>query len=40
MSSISGFNGLEPTLKLLNIQKICIANKEAIICGWHLIKKN
>ena len=25
---------------LLNLQKIAIANKESIICGWNLIKKN
>ena len=41
MSSISGIDGLEPTLKnIKHTKKIAIANKEAIICGWHLIKKN
>ena len=41
MSSISGIDGLEPTLKIIkHTKKIAIANKEAIICGWHLIKKN
>jgi 1-deoxy-D-xylulose-5-phosphate reductoisomerase len=41
MSSISGFDGLEPTLKIIkHTKKIAIANKEAIICGWHLIKKD
>ena len=41
MSAISGFDGLEPTLKIIrHTKKIAIANKEAIICGWHLIKKN
>mgnify|MGYP006093532343 CR=1 FL=1 len=41
MSSISGMHGLEPTLKIIKYtKKIAIANKEAIICGWHLIKKN
>ncbi len=40
MSSISGIHGLEPTLKIIRFtKKIAIANKEAIICGWHLIKK-
>ena len=40
MSSISGFDGLEPTLEIIKYTKvIAIANKEAIICGWHLIKK-
>jgi 1-deoxy-D-xylulose-5-phosphate reductoisomerase len=41
MSAISGINGLEPTIKIIEYtKKIAIANKEAIICGWHLIKKN
>jgi len=41
MSSISGIDGLEPTIKIIkHTKKIAIANKEAIICGWHLIKKN
>jgi 1-deoxy-D-xylulose-5-phosphate reductoisomerase len=41
MSSISGFHGLEPTLNIIkHTKKIAIANKEAIICGWHLIKKD
>ena len=41
MSSISGLDGLEPTLKIIkHTKKIAIANKEAIICGWHLIKKD
>jgi 1-deoxy-D-xylulose-5-phosphate reductoisomerase len=41
MSSISGINGLEPTINIIkHTKKIAIANKEAIICGWHLIKKD
>ena len=41
MSSISGMDGLEPTLKIIkHTKKIAIANKEAIICGWHLIKRD
>ena len=41
MSSISGINGLVPTIKIIRFtKKITIANKEAIICGWHLIKKD
>tara|TARA_X000001036_G_scaffold85384_1_gene77534 strand:- start:3154 stop:4317 length:1164 start_codon:yes stop_codon:yes gene_type:complete len=41
MSSISGINGLEPTIKIIKYtKKIAIANKESIICGWHLIKRN
>ena len=38
MSSISGFEGLKPTLKIIKYTKaIAIANKEAIICGWNLL---
>ena len=41
MSSISGIGGLLPTYKIIKHTKlIAIANKEAIICGWPLIKKN
>jgi len=41
MVSISGIYGLEPTINIIKYtKKIAIANKEAIICGWHLIKKN
>ena len=41
MSSISGLDGLSPTLKIIKYsKKIAIANKEAIICGWNLINKN
>ncbi len=40
MSSITGLNGLYPTLKLIKYtKKILIANKESIICGWNLINK-
>jgi 1-deoxy-D-xylulose-5-phosphate reductoisomerase len=40
MSSISGFEGLEPTIKIIKYTKsIAIANKEAIICGWNIINK-
>ena len=40
MSSITGIEGLDPTLKIIKYsKKIAIANKEAIICGWGLIKK-
>ncbi|MBD1154266.1 1-deoxy-D-xylulose-5-phosphate reductoisomerase [Pelagibacterales bacterium SAG-MED21] len=39
MSSISGINGLEPTIKIIKFTKtIAIANKESIICGWNLIQ--
>ena len=45
MSSISGFDGLQPTIEIIKFTKsIAIANKESIICGWNLInteiKKN
>ena len=39
MSSISGIDGLYPTLKVIKFtNKIAIANKESIICGWNLIE--
>ena len=39
MNAISGLDGLNPTLKIIKFTKnIAIANKEAIICGWSLIK--
>ena len=38
MSSITGLQGLEPTLKIIkHTKKIAIANKETIICGWNLV---
>ncbi len=40
INSIAGIDGLEPTLKIIpHTEKILIANKESIICGWHIIKK-
>ena len=40
MSAISGLEGLYPTINLIKYTKlIAIANKEAIICGWNIIKK-
>ncbi len=40
MSSIVGIDGLKPTLNVIEHTKtIAIANKESIICGWNLIKK-
>ena len=40
MSSIIGLSGLIPTLNIIKFtKKIAIANKESIICGWDLIKK-
>jgi 1-deoxy-D-xylulose-5-phosphate reductoisomerase len=33
--------GLEPTCKIIKYsKKIAVANKEAIICGWNIIKKD
>lgn len=41
VSAIPGIAGLLPTILFTKIsKKILIANKEAIICGWQLIKKN
>ena len=41
MSSISGIQGLKPTIEIIKYtNKIAIANKEAIICGWDFIQKN
>jgi 1-deoxy-D-xylulose-5-phosphate reductoisomerase len=40
LNAISGLDGLSPTLKTIRYAKnIAIANKESIICGWSLIKK-
>ena len=40
MSSISGIEGLYPTLKIIkHTQNIAIANKESIIVAWNLISK-
>ena len=40
MSSITGLDGLKPTLDIIKHTKtIAIANKESIICGWNLILK-
>ena len=41
MCAISGFQGLKPTLDIIKFTKtIAIANKESIICGWNLIRKD
>lgn len=41
VSAIPGIAGLAPTLKLSKYSdKILLANKEAIICGWDLIIRN
>ena len=41
IAAIPGIAGLEPTIKFTQMsKKILIANKESIICGWDLIKRN
>ncbi len=40
MISIVGIDGLKPSLQLIKYSKnIAIVNKESIICGWNLLKK-
>ena len=40
MSSITGIDGLYPTVKIIRFtKKIAIANKESIICGWKIINR-
>jgi 1-deoxy-D-xylulose-5-phosphate reductoisomerase len=40
VSAIPGIAGLEPTLTFIKLsKKILLANKESIVCGWKLIKK-
>ena len=40
VTAIPGIAGLKPTIQSIKIsKKILIANKESIICGWNLIKK-
>ena len=40
MCAISGLMVLNQQLTLLKFSKnIAIANKESIICGWHIIEK-
>ena len=41
VNAITGIDGLEPALKIIpHTKKLLIANKESIICGWHLISKS
>ena len=38
ISAIVGIAGLEPTIRFTKqSQKILLANKESIICGWHIL---
>jgi len=40
ISAIPGIAGLEPTLLFIKLsKKVLLANKEAIVCGWKLIKE-
>ena len=40
MCAISGLSGLKSTIDSIKLSKtIAIANKESIICGWHIIEK-
>jgi 1-deoxy-D-xylulose-5-phosphate reductoisomerase len=41
MISLVGIDGLKPSLQLIKYSKnIAIVNKESLICGWSLIKKD
>jgi len=41
VSAIPGIAGLDPTLIFIKLsKKVLLANKESIVCGWQLIKKN
>ena len=41
MCSIAGLDGLKETIDIIEIsKKVAIANKESIISGWDIIKKN
>ena len=40
ISAIVGIAGLEPTIDFIKkSKKVLLANKESIICGWHILKK-
>ena len=40
MSAIVGLAGLQPTVDAIKVSKtVALANKETIICGWHLLYK-
>ena len=40
INAISGIDGLEPTLEIIKYSnKLAIANKESIICGWKFLKR-
>ena len=40
MSSIVGLAGLQPTVDAIKVSKtVALANKETIICAWHILSK-
>ena len=40
ITAIPGIAGLNPTIEMIKkSKKVLLANKESIICGWHIIKK-
>ncbi len=40
MSAIVGLAGLQPTVDAIKVSKtVALANKETIICAWHILKK-
>ena len=40
ISAIVGIAGLEPTINFIQkSKKVLLANKESIICGWHILKE-
>jgi len=40
MSAVVGIAGLQPTVDAIKVSKtVAIANKESIICGWHILEK-
>ena len=40
VTAVPGISGLQPTLKMLKFsKKMLIANKESVICGWDLIRR-
>ena len=40
MSAIVGIAGLQPTVDAIKVSKtVALANKESIICGWHILEK-
>ena len=40
MSALVGIAGLQPTVDAIKVSKtVALANKESIICGWHILEK-